>query len=217
MPSNPAELVLDVFVYAPVGLLCEPTQVVPELLGEPLQAFGHASAIGRRRLHRPVGRIGELVERRVQQVQRAAEGLGFAADLPSWVPRPPALLSGPTPGGADRHGAGSLPSDGPAGGFGPSGSNGAHGSAAAADADGPPASPATASRRAGHDPGPAEPPPGPSGDELAIPDYESLSASQVMPRLESLTPGELEDVRVFEHHHRGRKTILNKIAQLQGS
>ena len=51
---------------------------------------------------------------------------------------------------------------------------------------------------------------------LAIPDYESLSASQVVPRLSSLSPEELAAVGTYEEAHRGRKTILNKIAQLTG-
>jgi len=50
---------------------------------------------------------------------------------------------------------------------------------------------------------------------LAIPDYDNLSASQVVPRLDGLTAGELEAVRAYEQLHRGRKTILNKVAQLQ--
>jgi hypothetical protein len=63
------------------------------------------------------------------------------------------------------------------------------------------------------------PPPESSIDpvSLAIPDYDALSASQVVPRLESLTPDELEAVRDYEAGTRGRKTILNKIAQLQSS
>ncbi len=52
---------------------------------------------------------------------------------------------------------------------------------------------------------------------LAIHDYDALSASQVVPRLESLTADELEAVRDYEAGTRGRKTILNKIAQLQSS
>jgi hypothetical protein len=52
---------------------------------------------------------------------------------------------------------------------------------------------------------------------LAIPDYESLSASQVVPRLESLTNDELEAIRQYENGNRARRTILNKIAQLQAS
>jgi hypothetical protein len=50
---------------------------------------------------------------------------------------------------------------------------------------------------------------------LAIPDYDSLSASQVVPRLDGLTDDELEDVRRHEEAGRGRRTILSKIAQLQ--
>ncbi len=50
---------------------------------------------------------------------------------------------------------------------------------------------------------------------LAIPDYDSLSASQVVPRLESLSAGELDAVRAYESANRGRKTILNKIDQLK--
>lgn len=54
-------------------------------------------------------------------------------------------------------------------------------------------------------------------DRLALPDYDSLSASQVIPRLQGLEPAELEDVRLYEASGRSRRTILNKIAQLQSS
>jgi hypothetical protein len=57
---------------------------------------------------------------------------------------------------------------------------------------------------------------GPGAAELAITDYDSLSASQVVPRLEGLADAELAAVREYEAAHRGRKTILSKIAQLQG-
>ena len=56
--------------------------------------------------------------------------------------------------------------------------------------------------------------PGPDSDHLAIPDYDSLSAFQVMPRLEALDPSDLDAVREYEESTRGRRTILNKIAQL---
>ncbi|HUF32374.1 MAG TPA: hypothetical protein VMN58_04100 [Acidimicrobiales bacterium] len=70
-------------------------------------------------------------------------------------------------------------------------------------------------------PAPAAPAPsptptsGPGAAALAIPDYDSLSASQVVPRLSGLGATELEAVRAYEGAHRGRKTILNKVAQLQ--
>jgi hypothetical protein len=50
---------------------------------------------------------------------------------------------------------------------------------------------------------------------LAIPGYDTLSASQVIPRLDALRPAELEAVRAYEAAHRGRRTILNRVAQLQ--
>lgn len=68
-------------------------------------------------------------------------------------------------------------------------------------------------------PAATQPPPattGPGAGDLAIPDYDSLSASQVVPRLNALSGNELEAVRAYEADHRGRKTILNRIAQLQG-
>jgi hypothetical protein len=52
---------------------------------------------------------------------------------------------------------------------------------------------------------------------LAIPDYDGLSASNVVDRLASLSPVELESVRIYEAANRGRKTILSKVAQLQSS
>ncbi len=54
----------------------------------------------------------------------------------------------------------------------------------------------------------------PSVDELGIPGYDSLSASQVVPRLDGLSSEERDAVRRYEAAHRGRKTILSKLAQL---
>jgi hypothetical protein len=58
--------------------------------------------------------------------------------------------------------------------------------------------------------------PAPPAASLGIPDYDVLSASQVVPRLPGLSTDELDAVRRYEAAHRGRKTILAKIAQLQG-
>ena len=71
------------------------------------------------------------------------------------------------------------------------------------------------------DPAPAAPPqpttaPRPEGAHLlAIPGYDSLSAPQVVQRLDGLSRDELEAVRAYEAASRGRKTILSRIAQLQ--
>lgn len=54
----------------------------------------------------------------------------------------------------------------------------------------------------------------PSATTLGIPDYDELSASQVVERLDGLEPAELEAVRTYEEAHRARRTILFKIEQL---
>ncbi len=59
---------------------------------------------------------------------------------------------------------------------------------------------------------------GPNGtgspSSLAIPGYDSLSASQVVQRLEGLSSPELEEVRAHEAAHRQRRTILHRVEQL---
>jgi hypothetical protein len=54
----------------------------------------------------------------------------------------------------------------------------------------------------------------PSPTTLGIPDYDELSASQVVERLDGLQSEELEAVRAYEEAHRARRTILFKIEQL---
>ncbi|HXX90642.1 MAG TPA: hypothetical protein VEI83_10515 [Acidimicrobiales bacterium] len=49
---------------------------------------------------------------------------------------------------------------------------------------------------------------------LAIPGYDSLSASQVVQRLDGLSDRELEEVRSHERATRGRRTILSRVDQL---
>jgi hypothetical protein len=62
----------------------------------------------------------------------------------------------------------------------------------------------------------APPRAGAGADDLPIAGYDSLAASQVIPRLAGLAADELDAVEAYESAHRGRKTILGKIAQLRG-
>jgi hypothetical protein len=57
--------------------------------------------------------------------------------------------------------------------------------------------------------------PSPPVDALAIHGYDSLSAPQVVQRLAGLSVPELEAVGSYEETHRGRRTILSKVAMLQ--
>ena len=52
-------------------------------------------------------------------------------------------------------------------------------------------------------------------ETLPIDDYESLAASQVVARLASLDPHELELIESFERATRNRRTVLGRIAQLR--
>lgn len=56
--------------------------------------------------------------------------------------------------------------------------------------------------------------PAPPSD-LGIPGYESLSASQVVSRLDGLTPEQRAAVKDYESATRGRRTILGRIAQIE--
>jgi hypothetical protein len=55
-----------------------------------------------------------------------------------------------------------------------------------------------------------------SAAELAIPSYDSLSAPQVLQRLDGLSREEVAAVRVYEAATRGRRTILTRADQILG-
>lgn len=54
----------------------------------------------------------------------------------------------------------------------------------------------------------------PTVSSLAIPGFDTLSASQVVQRLDGLSRGELVAARAYEAGTRGRRTILSRIDQL---
>lgn len=57
----------------------------------------------------------------------------------------------------------------------------------------------------------------PLESELAVPDYDSLAASQVVPRLAMMSAADLRAVLAYEQGHRHRQTILNRVSQLLGA
>jgi hypothetical protein len=54
----------------------------------------------------------------------------------------------------------------------------------------------------------------PTASSLAIPGFDTLSASQVVQRLDGLSRAELVSARAYEAGTRGRRTILSRIDQL---
>ena len=54
----------------------------------------------------------------------------------------------------------------------------------------------------------------PDAADLPITDYDSLAASQVVPRLATMSPSDLQLVSAYERSNRNRQTILHRVAQL---
>ncbi len=178
-------------LFAPVGVMCCLPELASEVLTDPAHAFTHASGEGRRVIGATERRVEHRIRRRSEQVHRALEGLGLSWSLPSWLPAVPGLSYGQIQSESTT----TTPMVTPVDESPPTADESSVPivSAAASASDLPPVAEAT----------------------LGITDYASLSASQVMPRLVGLTADELETLRHFELQNRGRKTILNKIAQLQ--
>jgi pyruvate/2-oxoglutarate dehydrogenase complex dihydrolipoamide acyltransferase (E2) component len=173
--KNPLEQAFELFVYAPLGLLFNAEEVIPQLIEKGKQQVTMARMFGELAVQQGQTEASKAISKVQEQATEVVEQLGGRRNHQD----PPA----PAPARAPA-------------------------SSAPASAEAPaPAAPASS---------PATTPSGPAVATLAIPDYDSLSASQVVPRLEGLSGAELDAVRAYEAGHRGRKTILNKISQLQG-
>jgi hypothetical protein len=180
--KTPLDRALDVFVFAPIGLMLNADEVIRQMAERGRQSVSAARFLGQMAVHqgrteldKAMGKLGEQTSALVDQISEVAGS------------RPRAHVAPVTP---------APPTEGQA----------APTEAAVASSPSTAASPATATSPDGV---------GPSVASLAIPDYDSLAASQVLPRLAGLSAAELEAVRRYEVAHRGRKTILNRIAQLQ--
>jgi hypothetical protein len=80
-----------------------------------------------------------------------------------------------------------------------------------------PANPAVPAVPVAAPPKPAPDPVAEATVQRALADYDTLSASQVVRRLESLGQDELRAVQRYEASHRNRRTILNRASQLLDS
>ena len=237
---KPIDAALDLLVYVPVGLAVTAAEELPKLA-----AKGRSRVTTQLTMARVVGQFAlsrgrSLIEQRIEQVastppRSAAPGYpngGSAGDgdLDGGADGVPLtydeLIASQPAGRSSRGHLRPVPSSGER-----DGTSGEH-----------PASVVPARGAAGTEPAPdalsptgtaerAEPvvtspgggvePAGPSGaheaaTSLAIPGYDSLSASQVVQRLAGLSGEELAAVGAYEEAHRGRRTILNRVSQLQG-
>src|SRR5947209_4473397 len=185
---NPIVQALDVFVFAPLGLLFSARETIPQLAAKGRELAAAAKVMGEFAL----GQGRDQAEKAVRQASdqagqtlsvvgglttsrrpRAAAPAQSAAPVQSAAPPPPPP---PPPAPEGLPARAEAASD--------AGANNGHGAA-------------------------------PSVDSLAIPGYDTLSASQVVQRLGGLSADELEAVRAYEESGRKRKTILARVQQLQ--
>jgi hypothetical protein len=188
--KSPAEKVLDVTVYAPLGLALAVSESFPDLVRK-----------GRSRLGPQIGLARTVGQFAVHQGFRQFRGLvAQRPPFPFWNPfgqrnHQDAARAATKPSGPADNGNGN-------------GNGRTNHSSAVTTPTTPRSAPRTA--RA----------PGAARDEslaaahLAIPSYDTLSASQVVQRLAGLSREEVEAVRAYEAATRGRRTILARAEQL---
>jgi cytoskeletal protein RodZ len=193
------ERALDLLVYAPVGVALYLRDTVPTFvnlfvsrgraeLGQRRQQaqnqVAQAKAMGEFAVNFGGPKVREHVEKGIALARKSAESVLGGADE-----------EGGVPGAADE-----APSPAPA----PRPDRAAANSKAPKRPTGESTATATATTAA----------PAPASTTLVIPDYDELSASQVVERLDGLPASELDAVRAYEEAHRARRTILYKIEQL---
>lgn len=207
--KEPIERAKEVLVYGPIGLAMYLRDTAPSFM-KVFVARGRAELDQQRRTvgdqlgqARDVGasttdstapQLLRLVAEGLERVRETAEGAigtisGWAGESVSWSPAAPQDPDAPREAGAPA-------AEDPTG---PTGD---------ADQDAP--GPATS----------AEPSTGTGGagataEALAIADYDELSASQVVDRLEGLAPEDLAAIGDYERATRARAAILGKIEQLE--
>jgi hypothetical protein len=189
------EHAVEALVYAPIGLLFEGASLLPQLVEKGRQQVTMARMIGKFAIDQ--GR-GEATRAAVKLGDQAAGVLDFIGGT---VVVPPAPEPAPAPA---RSSARKAPV---------ARTSKAPGAARQAARKIAGAGAGTGTTAAPADTGAAVVDP----TSLAIPDYDSLSASHVVNRLAGLSAAELEALRSYEAANRGRKTILSKVAQLQAS
>jgi hypothetical protein len=194
--KSPLEQAIELLVYAPLGLALTARDELPRLIDK-----------GRQRVTGQVAMAKMMGQFAVAQGQKEAEKV---------VKQATETLSGVT---GSRPSAAAPPSSSSARPSGaPSATASTTSSSAASPSTSPSTSPSATPRATGNGSTPSPAPaatPTASDDDLAIPGYGALAASQVVQRLAGLSGAELEAVRVYEVATRGRKTILHRIEQLQ--
>lgn len=195
-PRKVAEAALDVFVYAPMGLALEAKELLPKLAERGRNQVVLARLGARFAMQRAEAEVDKLLER--LQPHRPEDAPAPSSATPAEAPEPayPATEAAAPPEAPVASARKVAPSR-------------VAKSKVATKPTTRSVTPAATTK-------PSAPGRPKALASLAIPGYDTLSASQVVPRLDALRPNELEAIRRHEAAHRGRRTILSRIAQLQG-
>jgi hypothetical protein len=184
--DDAGERILDLALYAPLGLVMSALEAMPDLVRK-----------GRERLGPQVGMARTIGQFAVQQGYRQVAGFARSRGPFPFRPGQPAaqsyaVYSTEPPGSDDTDGDGDADGDG----------EGTNQTLSA------PALPASM------DPPLGEATPDVSAEQLAIPSYDSLSATQVVQRLTGLSRDEIAAVAAYEAATRQRTAILAQAEQL---
>ncbi len=197
---------LSTFVYAPIGLLFDGPARFPKLVRN-----GRSQVTNARMMGQFAVQMG-----RAEATKRAAELDGPVVDLLRGL----GVIDGPPPGPAPAPASVDVPEK-------PEEPAAKQGSTKTPAAKKPTATRAPAKKAPGKRASTKKAVPkkatakkgsakraAPSAVGLPITDYDSLSASQVVSRLQGLSAADLEAVRTYEAGTRRRATILNRVQQL---
>ena len=198
---SPLDRVLDVAVYGPVGLALAAKDSMPRWIEAGRRQLGSqltmAKTIGRFAVDQGSRQAGGVLRRLAEEAEGVLVALGLVPDdddLDEEAAEPETATVDVPPSPAPSTNG--------------SGTPGTASTATSISEPGTSAPGTTAPGVAGH-------PSGLDPAELAIPGYDTLSASQIVQRLPGLSPDELEAVRLYELAGRSRKTVLLRVAQLK--
>ena len=192
---------MDAFVYAPIGLLLDGPELFPKLAEKGRNQVQVARMMGQMAVQMGQSEAEKRVSRTQGPLRDALAAMGIvppaapAARSEAAVPEPTVPTAEPT--GASTPSSAASPKTTPV----------TKRGAAAKKTTAKPTKPTKTTKAAAARKTPTA--------DLGIADYDSLSASQVVKRLQGMAEAELDAVRAYESATRARKTILNRINQLQ--
>lgn len=185
--KKPLDQAVELVVFAPIGFALEARRLLPSFVERGRAQVNMAKVVGQFAVTTGQAEAAKRMARVQEQAEALLGEFGLAGGATT------------TPSGASSAPSSAAPAAGSAAPAAP-----AAGSAAPVSPAPAASAPSSGSSRASV-----------AAGALPISDYDSLAASQVIPRLAGLSEAELDAVEAYERANRGRKTILGKVAQLR--